>query len=129
MARLLIVDDDLDLSQTLKDVFELQDHTVVLVDNGADALAQLEGQRFHLVLLDWQLPDMTGIDVCRSYRARGGADRIVLLTGVRRESAIQEGRDAGVNDYLAKPFNIKALLQCVAANLAAAGAPSVGDQQ
>jgi DNA-binding response OmpR family regulator len=117
MAQLLLVDDDEDFSGTLQELFEMQDHVVVAVDNGTDALAKLQSGRFDLVLLDWQLPDMSGVDVCKQYRAAGGGDPILMLTGMRDTRARDESRQAGASGIMTKPFTVDELLLRVRAML------------
>jgi DNA-binding response OmpR family regulator len=109
MATLLLVDDDEDLAETLRDLFELLEHQVDIEQSGTPALERLASQTYDLILLDWQLPDMTGIDVCKQYRASGGQTPILMLTGMRDRASREEGKDAGADSYLAKPFTMEQL--------------------
>lgn len=74
------------------------------VTTGAEALEQLKFEKFDLIILDGQLPDMLGIDICRSYRDSGGMTPVLMLSGQSNEDQISAGLQAGSNDYLAKPF-------------------------
>lgn len=113
MPTILLVDDDEDLSEMLKDVLEIQGHTVILELTGVGALSQLRGQNFELILLDWQLPDMSGLDVCKQYRASGGKATILMLTGMRDQTSRDECLKAGANAVLTKPFSLDQLLPAV----------------
>jgi OmpR-family two-component system manganese-sensing response regulator len=117
MARVLIVDDDPDLVETLSEVFECENHQSDCAETGKQALELLSAGRYDLVLLDWQLPDMDGLQVCRQYRKSGGSDRIIMLTGMRDAQSRVDGSAAGADDFLTKPFTVEQLLECMAANL------------
>lgn len=109
MANLILIEDDPILADILKDWLELQSHTVTHVDNGLDGLAMLQENSYELVLLDWQLPGMEGIDVCRKYRGAGGAAGVIMFTGKRDFSSQEQALDAGSNDVLEKPFDVNQL--------------------
>jgi DNA-binding response OmpR family regulator len=118
MARILLVDDDEDLAETLAELFSMLDHEVEVVGNGGAALEKMRGAPFDLILLDWQLPDMTGVDVCRQYRQTGGKTRILMLSGMRDNAAQEAGKAAGVDDFLTKPFTVDQLTDRVQIMLA-----------
>jgi DNA-binding response OmpR family regulator len=117
MAHVLLVDDDEDLAETLREVFELESHSCDCVETAQQALQHLSKRSYNLILLDWQLPDMDGQEVCRQYRASGGKDRIIMLTGMRDAESRQAGRQAGADDFLTKPFTVDQLLERMAAHL------------
>ena len=109
MANILLVEDDTDLSETLQDWLMFQQHTVEAVFTGTEALEQMRFGAFDIVVLDWQLPGMNGIDVLRQYRTEGGKMPVLMLTGRTEAKEIQALMDAGATDYMAKPFNLKEL--------------------
>ena len=111
MASILLVEDDRDLSDTLKDYLEDSDFQVETAYTGPDALSKMLNGRFDLIVLDWQLPDMLGVDVVTKYRSDGGKDRVLMLTGNRDAAAREKGLKAGADDYLSKPFNLKQFSQ------------------
>lgn len=111
MAKILLVDDDEDLAQTLSDVFEMMDHEVLVVTEGNAALGLMNSDSFDLVLLDWQLPDMHGVDVCKQYRQNGGTSKILMLTGMRDNASKEAGKAAGADDFLTKPFSLDQLTE------------------
>jgi len=111
MARILLVDDDEDLAQTLAEVFEILGHDVRVLTCGGEALEAMQAERFDAILLDWQLPDMTGLEVCRQYRQAGGRDKVLLLTGMRDVASKEAGKAAGANDFLSKPFTLDQLTE------------------
>jgi DNA-binding response OmpR family regulator len=109
MANLLLVEDDTDLSETLQDWLLFQKHTVEAVYTGPEALEQMRFSTYDLVILDWQLPGMNGIDVLKAYREEGGKMPVLMLTGRTEPKEIQALMAAGATDYMAKPFNLKDL--------------------
>jgi two-component system, OmpR family, response regulator len=109
MANILLVEDDTDLSETLQDWLAFQQHTVEAVYNGPEALEQMRFGSYDIVVLDWQLPGMDGIDVLKHYRSEGGALKVLMLTGRTEAKEIKLLLEAGATDYMAKPFNLKDL--------------------
>jgi DNA-binding response OmpR family regulator len=109
MSNILLVEDDTDLSETLQDWLMFQHHNVEAVYTGPEALEQMRFGTYDIVVLDWQLPGMNGIDVLRSYRSEGGKTPVLMLTGRTEAKEIKSLMDAGATDYMAKPFNLKEL--------------------
>ncbi len=99
MAKFLLVDDDKDLAGVVQDWLQFEHHIVEIAFNGEDAEKLLKDYEFDVVILDWQLPNMSGVDLLREFRRSGGQTPILMLTG---KIAIQEkeiGLDAGADDY------------------------------
>ncbi|MBX9669964.1 MAG: response regulator transcription factor [Candidatus Obscuribacterales bacterium] len=117
MAKILIVEDDLELLSGLKDAMASQGYTVEVSTNGEDALDKLKAYKFDLIVLDWQLPGTSGVDVCAQFRGTGGLTPIIMLTGRSLIENKEEGLYAGADDYLTKPFEMRELLARVRACL------------
>ncbi|MGH6817059.1 MAG: response regulator transcription factor [Hyphomicrobiaceae bacterium] len=119
MARkLLIVDDDKDLSDSLKDQFALHDEFEVMVaDTAATGVEAVKADHFDLVILDVGLPDMDGRETCKLLRKLGFKAPIVMLTGHHSDADQILGLDAGANDYVLKPFKFAVLLARIRAQL------------
>ncbi len=97
----------------LRALLETADHAVVEAEDGAAALRILEGERAPtLALLDWNMPGLTGPEVCRRVRAREGFPFVylVLVSSRRDRTAVLDGLRSGANDYIVKPFDEEALL-------------------
>ncbi len=109
MAKILIVEDDQELSDTIKDCLDLERHTVEQSFDGRDCLSQLKFYKFDLIILDWDLPEFTGLEICRQFRSHGGQTPVLFLTGKRDLADKEAGFDAGADDYLTKPFAMKEL--------------------
>ena len=109
--RLLLVDDEPKLTDFLKMELEVEGYEVEVAADGASGLIALRGEPGpDLVLLDWNLPDFTGLDICRRIRATGMTVPVLMLTGYDEVKDKVEALDAGVDDYLVKPFSIEELL-------------------
>jgi DNA-binding response OmpR family regulator len=107
MAKILIVDDDVDLSSNLKKWLTKEQHVVELVHTGGDAIKLMEAVPYEAVILDWQLPDTTGLDLCKHYRSIGGTASVLMLTGRSAVTDKLAGLDSGADDYLTKPFDLR----------------------
>jgi two-component system response regulator MprA len=115
--RLLIVDDDPELRQFLRTELEIEGYGCSEAATGQQALAQIRAERWDLLLLDWTLPDFSGVEICR--RLRGSDDHTPVLMLTARDDVRErvEALDAGADDYLTKPFSIEELLARVRARL------------
>ena len=116
-ARLLIVDDDPELLQFLVEELRSAGHHCTGCDNGQDAFLYLRQNEFQLVVLDWTLPDFSGLEVCRRLRSSGNTTPVLMLTARDDIDERVKALDAGVDDYLTKPFNLKELHARVRARL------------
>ena len=116
-ARLLIVDDDPELLKFLIEELSSAGHHCTGCDNGQDALLYLRQKEFQLVVLDWTLPDFSGLEVCRRLRSSGNTTPVLMLTARDDIDERVKALDAGVDDYLTKPFNLKELHARVRARL------------
>jgi DNA-binding response OmpR family regulator len=116
MAKILLVDDDEDLGRLVKTFLSKEHHIVEVAANGDDAQHLLNVSSYDILILDWMLPGMSGIDLCRWYRKSGSAP-VIMLTGKGAIVHREEGLDAGADDYLTKPFSMKELAARVRALL------------
>ena len=109
MAKILVVEDDLNVSKPLSEWIAGNSHTVEIAPSGEDAMQLLENFNYDLIILDWSLPGMSGVEVCRNYRSAGGSAWVIFLTGKSELDAKEEGLDVGADDYLTKPFHMREL--------------------
>lgn len=107
MAKIVVVEDDKDLVNLIKGILSVERHTIDSVHDGHEALAIIQMHPYDLVILDWMLPGRTGTEICKDYRARGGAAPILMLTAKSTIDDRAEGLDSGADDYLTKPFHPK----------------------
>ncbi|HEY9787308.1 MAG TPA: response regulator transcription factor [Candidatus Obscuribacterales bacterium] len=121
MAKVLIVEDDTELADTISRYLQLENHTVEMVARGGDASHYLSVSEYDVIVLDLGLPDKDGIDVLREYRNKGGNGRVLILTGRGKIEQKERGLDSGADDYLTKPFHVKELCARVRALLRRGG--------
>jgi DNA-binding response OmpR family regulator len=109
MAKILIVEDDMQVATTVRDWLLFEKYLVEHVETGTDALEMMRAYEYDLIILDLALPKMNGIEVCKQYRNVGGRAPILMLTGKDTVTEKEIGFDAGGDDYLTKPFHLKEL--------------------
>ena len=115
---ILIVDDDVDLREALAEQLEAGgEFATVQAGAGQEGVSQAQGQRPDLVLLDVDLPDIDGREVCRRMRQAGVGAPIIMLTGQTSDSDTIAGLESGANDYVAKPFKFAVLMARIRAQL------------
>ncbi len=111
MARIVVADDDTDIRDLV--VFKLVQagHDVVPVSDGAAAVAACRAHAPDLAVLDVMMPVMTGLEACRALRAEPALSDIpvILLTARTQDVDVELGRDAGADEYVAKPFSPREL--------------------
>jgi DNA-binding response OmpR family regulator len=110
-GRILVVEDDFDISNMLRIYFGGQGYTVEVASRGGDALAATQRQAPNLIVLDINLPDISGYDVCRKLRTttRTRHIPIIFLTQKDERSDKIIGLESGADDYITKPFDIEEL--------------------
>lgn len=118
MAKIFLIEDDTEVSENVKDWLQnCENHIVEVADNGKDGLDQLRYYQYDLIILDWDLPNLSGLQICNEFRKNGGNTPILFLTGKREILNKEAGFDAGADDYLTKPFQVRELAMRVRALL------------
>ncbi|MBC8000250.1 MAG: response regulator transcription factor [Leptolyngbya sp.] len=109
MAKILVVEDDQDLTTMIRDLLVYEKHTVEIVHCGEDAREHLKMSNYDILILDWTLPDATGVEILKDFRAAGGLTPAIFLTGRSAVADKEVGLDSGADDYLTKPFHMREL--------------------
>jgi DNA-binding response OmpR family regulator len=109
VSRILIVEDNEELADNVCTWLTNEQHKVDSVGDGVEALKYLRTYEYDVIVLDWTLPRMSGIDVLKQFRAVGGVTPVLMLTGRRDLDDKESGLDAGADDYLTKPFELREL--------------------
>jgi OmpR-family two-component system manganese-sensing response regulator len=117
LSKILVADDDAAVTQMVVEFLETQRHTAEAFFDGEDAYHQLRLYSYDLAVLDWAMPTMSGLDSCRKYRDGGGKTPILILTGKSTIDEKELAFNAGADDYLTKPFQIRELALRVTALL------------
>lgn len=108
--RILLVEDEQALAETIKLNLELEGYAVQIARDGKSALKHFKGERFNLIILDVMLPEMDGFTVCESIRLENPEIPILFLTAKNSSTDRIQGLKIGADDYLTKPFNLEELL-------------------
>jgi two-component system, OmpR family, response regulator MprA len=116
-SRLLVVDDDPDVRDSLRRALGYAGYAVTTAANGADALSSVSRSPVDLIILDVLMPMLDGFDTCRALRERGNATPVIVLTARDAVDDRVTGLEAGADDYLVKPFALRELLARVNALL------------
>lgn len=116
MAQVLVVDDDMALSEMLGIVLRAEGYQTQFCDDGSKAISAFRSHKPDLVLLDLMLPGKDGIEVCRAIRNESGVP-IVMLTAKGDTLDIVHGLESGADDYIVKPFKPKELIARIKARL------------
>jgi len=116
-ARILIVEDEVKLAQFIELELQYEGYEVTTATDGFDGLSQARELMPDLLILDWMLPGISGLEICRRLRQTGSTVPVILLTAKDEISDRVEGLDAGADDYVVKPFSIEELFARVRAHL------------
>jgi DNA-binding response OmpR family regulator len=116
MATILVVEDEVDICNLIRSHLEAEGHTIYQAFDGPSALALAEQHPIHLVILDWMLPGLDGLSVCRRLR-QTHLMPIIMLTARSEEIDRVLGLEVGADDYVVKPFSMRELLARVRAML------------
>ncbi len=108
--KVLIVEDEKRIAKNIESYFTANNLMCDVVYLGHDALQNIEINTYDLVILDWMLPDISGIEVCKDLRKAGNKVPIIMLTAKGELEDKIQGFDTGVDDYLVKPFLMEELL-------------------
>lgn len=111
--KILIVEDEIGISEFLRQGLEEEQFEVTVANDGKEGLKLALQKTFDLVLLDWMLPQMNGIDICTEFRKKDQTTPVIFLTAKDTTAETIAGLQAGANDYIKKPFSFEELLERV----------------
>ncbi|MFM2214545.1 MAG: putative transcriptional regulatory protein YedW [Bacteroidota bacterium] len=117
MKHIMIVEDEEGIVQFLKQGLEEEGYVVSYATDGQAGLELFQSQRFDLVLLDWMLPKMTGVELCKEIRQQNTKLPIIFLTAKDTVQETVEGLKNGANDYIKKPFSFDELVERIKVQL------------
>jgi DNA-binding response OmpR family regulator len=110
MAKILVIEDDKQVGTVICDVLNNQNYLTDWALSIADARHFLKVSSYDMLLLDWELPDGSGVDLCRELRRNNNTVPIMMLTGRSSVNDKATGLDIGADDYLTKPFELPEML-------------------
>ncbi|MGZ9736236.1 response regulator transcription factor [Flavobacterium sp. GNP002] len=109
--HILIVEDEAGIVQFLQQGLEEEGYTITSASDGLKGFELTQKNNFDLILLDWMLPKMTGLELCKSIRLKNSTTPIIFLTAKDTVQETIEGLKAGANDYIKKPFSFDELVE------------------
>jgi len=127
-ARILVVDDETQLRRALRSTLSVLGFVVADAETGEAALEQARTEKFDLILLDINMPGLSGLETCRALRARSDVGILMLTVRNRAEDKIQ-ALDAGADGYVTKPFDVNELLARIRATLRRAPGSAVSESR
>ncbi len=115
--RILLVDDEIELTDPLTRILTREGYNVDTAYDGSNGRELAQNGSYDLLILDWMLPGKTGLEICQEFRNQGKTTPVLFLTAKDTLDDRVEGLDAGADDYLIKPFELRELLARVRALL------------
>ena len=122
MQKILVVEDDLDIQELLKNFLQEVGYEIILANDGVEAVSIFTAAHFDLILLDVMLPKIDGFAVCELIRRQSQVP-IIMLTALSGEEEQIRGLDLQVDDYITKPFSMPILVRKIAAVIRRSGGP------
>ncbi len=116
-AHILIVEDEAKLAQFMQLELTQEGYTVTVAEDGIAGLTAAREHQLDLIILDWMLPGLSGVEVCHRLRTTGNKTPVILVTAKDDVRDRVLGLDSGADDYVVKPFSIEELLARVRAQL------------
>lgn len=112
-TNILIVDDEIDLLETLGDIFESKGYNVTMVEDGSKAIELLRKKYFDIILMDLKMPGISGVDSFKEIKSLHPSAAIIMMTAGSVSEEIKEAMGAGVDAVVDKPFNVKKLVATI----------------
>lgn len=109
--HILIVEDELGIVQFLKQGLQEEGYQITTASDGSKGFELIQEQKFDLILLDWMIPKINGLDLCKAIRIKDQTTPIIFLTAKDTVQETIEGLKAGANDYIKKPFSFEELVE------------------
>jgi two-component system response regulator AtoC len=109
MARVLVVDDEPDAVELLREFLTAKGYEVIAASDGEEALRKLKEDRPHLILLDVRMPKMNGLEVLKRVREIDSGVGVIMVTAVNEEETGREALKRGAFDYITKPLDLQYL--------------------
>ncbi|MDJ0707947.1 MAG: response regulator transcription factor [Leptolyngbyaceae cyanobacterium MO_188.B28] len=115
--KILLVDDEVELTDPLSRLLRREGYDVDVATDGAEGSCLVRSGQYDLLILDWMLPQQSGLSICQQLRIQGDKTPVLFLTAKDTVDDRVQGLDAGADDYLVKPFELRELLARVRALL------------
>jgi DNA-binding NtrC family response regulator len=113
MAKILVVDDEQDIRETLKDILEKEGYGVEMAGSGDEAISMFSSVKPDLVLMDVRMPGMNGVDLLKKLRQMNAEVPVAMITAYEDVALAEEALGLGAYDYIKKPFDLDYLRESV----------------
>ncbi|MFW5754456.1 MAG: response regulator, partial [Marinilabiliaceae bacterium] len=110
MAKILVIDDQKSIRNTLKDILEYEGHEVVLAQDGPEGLEQFDNDKFDVVLLDIKMPEMDGMEVLDKIMEKASDIPVIMISGHGNIDTAVDAIKKGAYDFIEKPLDLNRLL-------------------
>jgi two-component system, OmpR family, manganese sensing response regulator len=117
MAKILVIEDNIETLEALRNVLQSERHSVDCVPSAIEALDFIKTYQYDVLVVDWEMPGMSGIELIKTYRSAGGSAPILMLTGKTATPDKVSGLDSGADYYLTKPLVGAELLSFIRASM------------
>ncbi|WP_159800458.1 response regulator transcription factor [Flavobacterium sp. MK4S-17] len=115
--KILIIEDEAGITKFLQQGLQEEGYTVITAENGTNGIKLAQAEKPDLILLDWMLPGINGLQVCKNFRKSSIDTPVIFLTAKDTIQETIEGLRAGANDYIKKPFSFEELLERIRVQL------------
>jgi DNA-binding response OmpR family regulator len=107
--EILLAEDEIQIAEPLRKNFLEEGHHAIIAEDGEEALKLVDKIKFDVIILDWKMPKLSGLQVCKKLRQSNIKTPIILLTALTQISNKVEALDSGADDYITKPFSFEEL--------------------
>jgi len=109
MSKILIVDDEIEICEFLKEYFTDRNYDVVTASSGKEALQKVDNENPHVLLLDLKMPGIDGLQVLKAVKAKNSKLKVIMITAVETNDKINEAFKLGADNYITKPLSLEEL--------------------
>ncbi|WP_425059709.1 response regulator [Sporomusa carbonis] len=116
-ATILVIDDQPGIRRLLTEVLQDEGYRVITAANGYEGIQVAHDVKPNVILMDMKMPGMDGIEALKELKRQGQGDQVIMMTAYGELDMVNEAREAGMRDYITKPFDIMALCRIIEENI------------
>jgi two-component system response regulator (stage 0 sporulation protein F) len=116
-ATILVIDDQPGIRRLLTEVLQDEGYRVITAANGYEGIQAAQEVHPQVILMDMKMPGMDGIEALKELKRQGQGDQVIMMTAYGELDMVNEAREAGMRDYITKPFDIMSLCKIIEANI------------
>lgn len=113
LKKILIVDDNESIRKLIAEFLSLEGYSIDIAENGIEAFKKTLIVKYHLIILDFQMPKMNGLDTIKAIRMNIPTIPVIIISGIRDKALIKKAQESGADAYISKPFAIDDLVEKV----------------